>query len=194
MTWTATNIIEPANRVIVSAMRFWTFCARSSACWTRAGWLGAVRLRMLTPPPSRFPARGRRAEGPAYGPGAAVRPSWSCHGQRGALADLLGPMVQHHAYLARQALSCSAVKWHRFGSRLRRSARSRDPEPLVRGCSHLLSGSLVGRDSRLRRNYDVDRRDFGVRWSAGRAGGRDRAHPCAWCPAGGHRADRRRVL
>src|SRR6266508_286180 len=90
-------------------MRFWTFCARSSACWTRAGWLGAVRLRMLTPPPSRFPARGRRAEGPAYGPGAAVRPSWSCHGQRGALADLLGPMVQHHAYLARQALSCSAV-------------------------------------------------------------------------------------
>ena len=52
-----TNAIEPANAVILSAIRAWLYAARSSACLTRAGLIG-FRGRM---------GRTHRCSGPAGG-------------------------------------------------------------------------------------------------------------------------------
>src|SRR3954451_8256218 len=41
---TYTNHIDPANRVIASAMRFWTFSPRCLACATSAGCSGVLTL------------------------------------------------------------------------------------------------------------------------------------------------------
>ena len=38
--WMYTNVIDPENRVIWSAMRFWTSFARSSWCFISAGLIG----------------------------------------------------------------------------------------------------------------------------------------------------------
>src|SRR5467141_2249385 len=40
MMWKYTNAIEPANRVITSAIRFWMLAARASACLAKAGLSG----------------------------------------------------------------------------------------------------------------------------------------------------------
>jgi hypothetical protein len=44
MTWRYTNAMEPANPVILSAIRFWTCSARSRACSASAGFGASNRL------------------------------------------------------------------------------------------------------------------------------------------------------
>ncbi len=53
--WMYTNAIDPANNVIRSAMRFWTFAARSRSCISNAGCGGTTwidRFATLVPPSS----------------------------------------------------------------------------------------------------------------------------------------------
>src|SRR6266702_589235 len=84
MTWIYTNIIDPANRVIASAIRFSRLCLRSSACWSSAGLTGMGSARTLKP--SSFwswSARGGPMAqamiadvGGRPGLGGAAKPSW----------------------------------------------------------------------------------------------------------------------
>src|SRR5215469_4364110 len=54
ITWTYTNGMEPANAVIVSAIRFSALCLRCSACWSSAGLRGWGSVRIDTMSSSRY--------------------------------------------------------------------------------------------------------------------------------------------
>src|SRR4051794_27254320 len=76
---TYTNHIDPANRVIASAMRFWTFSPRCLACATSAGCSGVLTLgriaicRLLPAQPGHaLPGTGTSVSITAY---AAVDPA-----------------------------------------------------------------------------------------------------------------------
>ena len=69
--WMYTNAIDPANSVIRSAMRFWTFAARSRSCIEQCGmrWgyvdrAGASPSFLLHPgyASKRMPGTAKRAE------------------------------------------------------------------------------------------------------------------------------------